>query len=200
MGIAVAAGIVLLSPLQRNESSRISIKRATDEAAAHIDLKPRETTVEGMLQMSRPSDLAGDLSTPNYQNKRIAPFETTVWKVKAKITEIILRPDGDFYMTIESEGGARTVVEVPDPKLCPDSKVLKQLQKLRAMLEAKFHPSAEPQKVDLKAQITGIGFFGYQGRRTPPPATTGVTTPPTPARPQTNGARLMPGLDIKFDK
>lgn len=167
-----------------HKASRLAIKRATDEAAAKIPSIPKKTTIEAMLKLPRPDGLAPDDSTPSFQEKRAGPFETTLWQVDATITEIVLRPDGDYYMTIVSPSGAKSVVEVPDPKLCEGSKKLAEITATRKALEDKFHPTAEPKKINQKAKITGPGFFGFARARD--------------GRPATNGARIMPGLKIDW--
>ena len=167
-----------------HKASRLAIKRATDAAAAKISVTPTKTTIEAMLKVVRPDGLAADLSTPEFQEKRAGPFETTLWQVDATITEVVKRADGDFYLVIESPTGARSVVEVPDPALCTGSKKLAEITAARQALEAKFHPTAQPQKVHLKARVTGLGFFGNAKAREGHPAT--------------NGARIMPGLKIDW--
>lgn len=167
-----------------HKASRLAIKRATDDGAAKIAATPTPTTVEAMLKVMRPDGLAADLSTPAFQDKRAGPFETTLWQVDATITEVVKRADGDFYLVIEGSSGAKTVVEVPDPALCAGSKKLAEITSARKALEAKFHPTAQPQKVHQKAKVTGFGFFGYAKAREGHPAT--------------NGARIMPGLKIDW--
>ncbi|AIE88137.1 hypothetical protein [Fimbriimonas ginsengisoli] len=171
---------------QRGEGARIAIKRALDPAAATIPKTPVKTTVEDLLAAVRPPALQPDSKGAEYQNRRIGPLENTMWQVTATIKQIILRADGDYYMVIEGASGARTVVEVPDPRLCPKSKLIKQIQHVRNMLAKRFGPTPMPQDVNQKATITGVGFFGMQGRS-------------LQGR-QNNGARLMPGIDISFDK
>jgi len=190
MRTAAIALVLVLSPLalcggfQRNENSRITIKRATDGGASKISRRAQSTTVEDMLNQTRPDGLKPDISAPEYQNARIEKFETTKWTVEATITEIIKRADGDFYCVIEGATGARTVFEAPDPELCAGSHFLKEIKRVRKLLDDKFHPTGEPIKVNIKAQITGLGFFGFQGR--------------SASAPKTNGARLMPVLDLKI--
>jgi hypothetical protein len=185
--LALLAPLVLLAAAgysQRSEGARISIKRATDPAAASISLKPVKTTVEGLLEMARPTALPPDLKSQEFEKLRIGPLENTTWQVTCTIKEIVLRADGDYYMVIEGDSGARTVVEVPDPRLCPNSKLIKQIQRVRNILAKRFSPTGQPQQVNQKATITGVGFFGMQGRN--------------PQGNRTNGARLMPGIDVRF--
>jgi len=136
-----------------------------------------------MLSQTRPDGLKSDISSPEYQTTRIANFETTKWVLEATITEIIKRPDGDFYCVIEGKTGARTVIEAPDPELCVGSHYLKEIKKVRKLLDDKFHPTGQPVKVNIKVKLTGLGFFGYQGK--------------TATGEKTNGARLMPVLDVR---
>lgn len=166
------------------KASRIAVKRAADPDAAKIAKVPVKTTIEAMLQQVRPDDLNADISTEAYQNRRIGPFETTLWQVDATVTEIVKRSDGDYYLVIEDGKGHKSVVEVPDPELCKDSVKLAEITALRKQLEAKFHPSAQPQTLKVKARISGLGFFGFAKSRD--------------GKPPTNGARLMPGLKIDW--
>lgn len=183
LALIALASIGIVYGAQRNESSRISIKHATDAGAAKIPATAKRTTVEDMLSQTRPDGLAPDISSAEYQTKRIENFETTKWLVDATITSVVKRADGDYYCVIEGKTGAKTVFEAPDPDLCAGSHYLDEIKKVRKMLDDKFHPTAQPQKVNLKVQLTGLGFFGYQGR-----SSTGT---------KTNGARLMPLLDMK---
>ena len=186
--LIVCLGLVsigLIYGAQRNESSRIAIKRATDSGATQIPRRAKRITIEEMLAQVRPEGLAPDISTPEFQEKRVPGFETTKWLVDATITEVVKRADGDFYCVIEGKSGARTVFEAPDPELCKGSHFLDEIKKVRKTLDDKFHPTEERAKVNIKVQLTGLGFFGFQGR-----AQDGSGA-------RTNGARLMPVLNVK---
>jgi hypothetical protein len=141
------------------------------------------TTVEEMLSQARPEGLDTNLQGLGYQTTRAGAFELTKWVIEATIVEVIKRPDGDLYCVIEGKSGARTVIEAPDPELCAGSHFLKEIGEVRKILDRKFHPTSQPIKVHLKVQLTGLGFFGYQGK-----GQSGA---------KTNGARLMPLLGVK---
>jgi len=169
---------------QRNEGARITIKRATDEEAAHIPAKAQKTTIEEMVKLTRPEGVDAGPNGQPAPAKRANAFEKTKWVLDATITEVIKRPDGDFYCVIEGKDGARTVFEAPDPELCTGSHFLDEIKAVRKVLDEKFHPTAQPQKVNVKIQLTGLGFFGYQGK--------------APNGGKTNGARIMPALNVNF--
>jgi len=164
--------------------TRLAIKRATDDAAGKASTTPTKTTIEDMMKVARPDGLAEDDSTPEFQDKRVAPFETTIWQVDATVTQVVKRRDGDFFLTIEGAKGGKSVVEVPDPALCKDSKKLAEITATRKAIEDKFHPTDKPQKVNVKAKFTGFGFFGFSRAREGQPAS--------------NGARIMPGLKVEW--
>ncbi|RYG30934.1 hypothetical protein EON81_23955 [bacterium] len=189
-------------PGSGREAARITVKRGTDPKAAKVRRKPVATTVERLLATRRPSDLPEDTRSPKYDATRVQGLETTVWSVKARIVEIVLREDGDFYMVIEGANGGRTVAECPDPKLCAGSAFLKEITTARAALEAKFHPTKQTQRVNVPATLIGVGYFGFQGRRVPAGAPQGSAVPNTApgAVPpdKGNGARLMPLIGVKF--
>jgi hypothetical protein len=166
------------------KASRLMIKRATDSASAKIAAAPKKTTIEELLKAVRPDDLAPDISTEAYQTKRIGPLETTNWQLDATVSEVIKRPDGDFYLVIEDGKGNKSVVEVPDPKLCAGSHKLAEITAARKAVEDKFHPNEQPQKVNIKARITGLGFFGYARAKD--------------GKKPGNGARIMPGLKVEW--
>jgi len=167
-----------------HKASRLAVKRATDADSAKIATAPKKTTIEELLKAVRPDDLSADISTEAYQNKRIGPLETTNWQLDALVSEVIKRPDGDFYLVIEDGKGNKSVVEVPDPKLCAGSHKLAEITAARNALEAKFHPTGQPQKVKVKARITGLGFFGFARAKD--------------GKKPGNGARIMPGLKVEW--
>ena len=190
------------TPGARREAARITVKRGTDPNATKIRRKPVSTTVERLLAARRPADLPADTRAAKYDAARVRGLETTVWSVKARIVEIVLREDGDFYMVIEGANGGRTVAECPDPSLCAGSAFLKEITAARAALEAKFHPTKQTQKVNVPATLIGVGYFGFQGRPVPAGAPQGSavpnTTPGAIPPDKGNGARLMPLIGVKF--
>jgi hypothetical protein len=165
-----------------DRATRIAVKHATDPGAASISLDAKDTTISDMVGQAAPD---ADLSGKDYASKRVGPFETTVWRVKAHVDSIQHRKDGDYYLVISDSSGKQTVVEVPDPALCKGSPMASEIEATRKDLETRFHPTDASTKIDADATITGVGFFGFRskpGRRGP-----------------ANGARLMPGLGFKWN-
>lgn len=158
------------------DASRIAVKHGMDADLKSVDMTPKTTTVEDLMAAKMPEDVKGDLSS--YQDRRVGPFEKTVWQVSAKITSVQLKKDGDYYMKIEGANGGHSVVEVPDPKLLKGSPLEADITSLRKQLEERYHPTKDEKKVNDSASIKGLGFLGWRGRP--------------------SGGRIMPGTGITF--
>ncbi|MEZ0324850.1 MAG: hypothetical protein ACAH95_03020 [Fimbriimonas sp.] len=161
-------------PRNSPSKSRHSLRFAGDRGARDIRANPQRTTIEELLAVKRPEGVDGGET-----HRRHEPFETNLWMVEAKVIESVVRADGDFYLVIESNSGARTVAEIPDPKHLQDSHYRKEITAARASVLKMLNPTAQPKPCSLLATITGIGFFGQQGKAG-------------------NGARLNPVIDIRW--
>ena len=109
---------------------RWPVKTGTDADFAKVgvnkldgaDLGPGivDTTVEEMIALPRAANMPPVHSafTKNnfYQDRRFAPTETTVWRLKVVITEAKLEQDGDYHLVLKSPTSAKTMIgEIPDP-------------------------------------------------------------------------------------
>lgn len=189
IGIALAVGVALwvVGPLVGHPKedrpkgpapSRAAIRHALDAGAEKIDPLPSVTTCRELLHIPRPSDLAGDISTARYQEERIAPFETKVWRVEATITQVVVRDDNDYYLILD-DGTGMIVAEAPPPEMVEGSVFEKQMRGAREAIEAKLHPTKAPRNPGQKAVVTALGFFGK-------------------AKPGANGARLQPIISVEW--
>jgi hypothetical protein len=158
------------------EASRKTVKTASDPDAGSIVATPKDTTIEEILAQKVPE---GDLTG------RSGDFEKQTWRVKATLKSVELKKDGDYYLVMNGEKGGQTVVEVPDPKLCQDSRFKDEITATRKALEEKYHPTKTPQLINDPATVTGVGFLGW-GKK----AKKGAKGH--------SGPRLMPGTGIEF--
>jgi len=177
-----------------NTATRRNVKTATDPDAAKIDKTPRDTTIEDIVAQKPPEGLklAG----------RVDPFETSTWRVKATLQSIQLMKDGDYYLVMKGYKGGETVVEVPDPKEAKDSPLASQIAAARQDLQERFHPTAEVQKLNVPATVTGVGFLGFGGSGKGKEGAA-KDAPKDGAKPgatgtRRTGARLMPGTGFDF--
>ena len=157
-------------------ATRKTVKTASDPDAGLIQSTPKDTTIEEILTQKVP---AGDLAG------RTGDFEKQTWRVKATLKSVELKKDGDYYLVMNGENGGQTVVEVPDPKLCQDSRFKDEITAARKAIEGKYHPTKTPQVINDPATVTGVGFLGWgsKGKK---------------GAKGHSGPRLMPGTGIEF--
>ena len=155
------------------------MKTGLDPEASTIVRDAKDTTIEDIVSQKPP---AGKLEG------RVAPFETSTWRVKATLASVKLMKDGDFYLVMKGAKGGETVVEVPDPKDCKGSPLEPEIAAARKALEERYHPTKDVKELHDEATVTGVGFLGF-----------GPPKPGSTSKGKT-GARLMPGLGFEFDK
>ena len=116
------------APGQHPGVERWPVKTGTDLDVSKVgvnringaDLGPGivDTTIAELRALPRPSNMpAVHKSFPlnsYYQDRRATTTETTVWRVKATITEAKLEQDGDYHLVLKDKG--QTMIgEIPDP-------------------------------------------------------------------------------------
>jgi hypothetical protein len=132
--------------------------------------------------MKLPDGMKDDIS--DHQADRIGPFEKSTYQMEGTIKSVVHRKDGDYYLVVEGKSGSQAVVEVPDPELCKGSPLASQIASARKAIEERYHPTDEKKDVNDPVSISGVGFYGWRGKKG------GGTTG--------NSARLMPGLGVQF--
>ncbi len=168
---------------QGQKPSRLAVKRGMDPDMKRVNMSPRDITVEELIAMDRPTALADDISSPEYQDRRIDAFERQVWRLRCQVKSIIRRKDGDFFLVVSGKSGATTVVEVPDPSLCKGSAVEKEISSARSAL-ASYKPGDKEIPINQPATIEGVGFWGPK--------------PKAGGKGAANGARIMPGTGVRM--
>ncbi|HUK29650.1 MAG TPA: hypothetical protein VLV89_00965 [Candidatus Acidoferrum sp.] len=197
-GVATAAGAAMHPGVER-----WPVKTGTDADVAKVgvntlngeNLGPGlvDTTVEEMLALPRAADMPSVSSSfaknSYYQDRRAAPTETTVWRMKATVTEAKLEQDGDYHLVLQGTSGKTMIGEIPnpDPAYVKNPVWLADIKVARNAMDAKlggplkavdFAPetmapptkerfetasmpdeSAAMTKIGKSATIIGVGFF-----------------------------------------
>lgn len=108
---------------------RWPVKTGTDADVAKVgvnnvngeDLGPGivDTTVEEMLALPRAANMppvkSSFATNSFYQDRRYATAETTVWRLKAKVTLAKLEQDGDYHLVLQGASGKTMIGEIPNP-------------------------------------------------------------------------------------
>jgi hypothetical protein len=171
---------LLAQPLSSTGScgvERWSVKTGTDTDKSKITLQSTtDTTIAALRALPKPSSLPA--------NNRIAPTETTVYRLHATLTEYKLETDSDYHLVIADSSGRTMITEIPDPACVGSTSPLRtSIQKARAEFDAKYTPTGSFRTANVPVTVTGVGFFDFLHGQT------GVAP---------NGIELHAVLDIQF--
>lgn len=101
-----------------------------------------DSSVRELGAIPRPADLLpATAKHPEYDDKRVAPVETTVWRVQVQIIALRLEQDGDYHLVLQDASGATMVAEVPLPKpafVPTSSPFFDDIATARAVVDGKF--------------------------------------------------------------
>jgi hypothetical protein len=140
-------------------SGRWDVKTLADAAAPSIDMRPIDTTVRGLAGTARPAPYLGPT--------RVAPVETSVFRIDARLIAMKTERDGDVHLIVgDVDHADETLIAEFPATACtvgapsPDR---------AAMFWARdwLRDScgiATPRLTRLRgaATITGVGFFDYE--------------------------------------
>ncbi len=156
---------------------RWSVKTGTDADAGKINLQSTTpTTIASLAALPAPASLPS--------NNRIMPTETTVFQVRATLTEYKLEADSDYHLVLSDGSGHTMIAEIPDPACVGSSSpLLTSIEKARSEFDAKYTPTGSFQTANVAVTVTGVGFFDFLHGQT------GVAP---------NGIELHAVLDVQF--
>ena len=136
-----------------------AMKTLRDRDAAHINFAPHDTSIAWLAAQRAPSD-------PDLVAHRLAPVETTVWRVRAQLVGYRIEADGDYHLVLrDPRNGATMIGEIPIPR-CVTTRGA-QYAALRAKIDRiGHHPAtrfwwwldyhgATPPTIT----VAGVGFF-----------------------------------------
>ena len=134
---------------------RWSVKTGTDADAGLINLgSTTSSTIASLDALSAPASLPA--------NNRVAPTETTVFRVSATLTEFKLEADSDYHLVLSDGAGHTMISEIPDPACVgSSSRLLSRIQAARGEFDAKYAPTGSFQTVNVPVTVTGVGFFDF---------------------------------------
>jgi hypothetical protein len=96
---------------------RWAVKTGTDQDVDQVGQQIVPTTVEEMVELPRPAALGPTTSNPPaFQERRVAPVETTIWQLDADITVLKQESDGDYHLVLLGASGQTMIGEIPTPR------------------------------------------------------------------------------------
>jgi hypothetical protein len=167
---------------------RWAVKTGTDPEAANVTMTAKQSTIAELIAFP----------APDQPVSRVADEpECQVYTIEATVTAAKMEADSDYHLALADDQGNTMIAEAACPGCCSGSPWLDQIKAARSAVEQAIPALASPQMklaaasstgasyqdVNLKAKITGVGFFDrIHGQR-------GVAP---------NGIELHPVLDISF--
>lgn len=129
---------------------RQALKVGRDAGAGAVPLTPRTTTIAAL------SAYANDTGPD-----RIAPVETTVWRITAHLTDYKAEDDSDYHLVIRDSQGRSMIAELADPGCAQGSPWLRQITAARNSFDAHLRATSSFRTTDITVTVTGVGFFDY---------------------------------------
>ncbi len=156
---------------------RWSVKTGTDPQAPSVDLISYiSSTIYNFQQSVRPASLPS--------NGRVAPRETTQYRLGATLTKYVRESDSDYHLVIVDSAGRTMIAEIPAINCVgAGSPFGPGISHARAQFDARFTATTSMKTTSTAVTIKGVGFWDFLHGQT------GVAP---------NGIEVHPVLDITF--
>jgi hypothetical protein len=140
-------------------SGRWDVKTLKDTAAPTIDLQPIDTTVLRLDATPRPAPYLGPT--------RVAPVETSVFRIDARLIAMKTERDGDVHLIVgDADGADATLIAEFPATACtggapsPDRTAMFWARDW--LRDSCGIPTPRLTRLHGAATITGVGFFDYE--------------------------------------
>ncbi len=156
---------------------RWSVKTGTDPQAPSVDLSSYiSSTIYNFHQSTRPSSLPS--------NGRVAPRETTQYRLSGTLTKYVRESDSDYHLVIKDSAGRTMIIELPASNCVgAGSPFGPGISHARSQFDARFTATTSFKTTSTAVTIKGVGFWDFLHGQT------GVAP---------NGIEVHPVLDITF--
>ncbi|HJQ35831.1 MAG TPA: hypothetical protein VKB93_01700 [Thermoanaerobaculia bacterium] len=174
----VAFSMFVVAPLHAACGvERWSVKTGTDPQAPSVVLSTYvSSTIYNFHQSVRPSSLPS--------NGRVAPRETTQYRLSGTLTKYVREADSDYHLVIKDSAGRTMIVELPASNCVgAGSPFGTGISRARSQFDARFTATTSMKTTSTAVTIKGVGFWDFIHGQT------GVAP---------NGIEVHPVLDITF--
>ncbi|HEX6085235.1 MAG TPA: hypothetical protein VF266_11960 [Thermoanaerobaculia bacterium] len=156
---------------------RWSVKTGTDPQASLVNLSTYvSSTIYNFHQSVRPSSLPS--------NGRVAPRETTQYRLSGTLTKYVREADSDYHLVIKDGAGRTIIVELPASNCVGvGSPFGTGIARARSQFDSRFTATTSMKTTTTPVTVTGVGFWDYIHGQT------GVAP---------NGIEIHPVLNITF--
>jgi hypothetical protein len=174
----VAVALVAVSELHAACGvERWSVKTGTDPQAPSVALGSYvSSTIYNFHQSVRPASLPS--------NGRVAPRETTQYRLSGTLTKYVRESDSDYHLVIQDSAGRTMIIELPASNCVgAGSPFGPGISRARSQFDARFTATTSMKTTSTAVTIKGVGFWDFLHGQT------GVAP---------NGIEVHPVLDITF--
>lgn len=179
VSLSLAAGVLFLAAELHASCGveRWSVKTGTDPDAPLVNLTTYiSSTIYNFQQSVRPGTLPS--------NGRVAPRETTQYRLGATLTKYVRESDSDYHLVIVDSSGRTMIAEIPAVNCVGlGSPFGPGISHARAQFDARFTATTSMKTTSTAVTIKGVGFWDFLHGQT------GVAP---------NGIEVHPVLDITF--
>lgn len=135
---------------------RWPVKTLTDVSPPSTANSPSDVTVAELLTIPRPS-----VQLP--QDERLAPTETTLFRLRARLTLVKQEKDGDFHLVIRDldDPEVTMIAEVPSQGCAKGASVAARFAALQQRLRRYVNKTT-----NVLVEIEGVGFFDFLHNQT----------------------------------
>lgn len=180
--VALGAALLASTLLTRTVDAqcgveRWSVKTGTDPQAPSVNLGTyTSNTIYNMHQSVRPASLPA--------NGRVAPRETTQYRVTGTLVGYKRESDSDYHLVIKDGSGRTMIIEIPNINCVGGGSPFGNgIRNARAQFDAKLTATTSYKTVSVPVAIKGVGFWDFIHGQT------GVAP---------NGIEIHPVLDVQF--
>jgi hypothetical protein len=174
------AACVLLAATELHAAcgvERWSVKTGTDPYASSVNLASYvSSTIYNFQQSTRPASLPS--------NGRVAPRETTQYRLSGTLTKYVRETDSDYHLVIKDSSGRTMIIELPAISCVGSGSPFGTgISHARAQFDARFTATTSFKTTTTPVTVKGVGFWDFLHGQT------GVAP---------NGIEIHPVLDITF--
>lgn len=135
-------------------TERWTVKTGTDDDRRHVADTVRQVSVRYLRHRSTPA------TKP--QTARVAPVETTVYRVHARLTGYVREADGDYHLVLADTAGRTIIAEIPTPSCVGAiSPFRSDIGVARKHMNSHYSVTTAFKGARRKVVVRGIGFFDY---------------------------------------
>lgn len=135
-------------------TERWTVKTAADDDRHRIDTDPVRATIRHLRHRPTPA------SKP--QTGRVAPVETTTYRVHTRLVSFVREDDGDYHLVLRDRHGRTMIGEIPNPScVAAISPVRDAIARARHWFDRRYVATTAFKPAGRRVVVTGVGFFDY---------------------------------------